>query len=307
MKSRGLVVGVALLGILMQTASAPAAPQPIKVAASIFPLADIVRQIGGKRVTVTTLLPAGASEHTFEPSASQIRQVADASLYVRVGAGLDGWADKLIASARQRPLTVTVTATNGIRLLAVAEQQLHPENGGDADHHDGDDPHVWLDPILVRDHLLPAVTDALSQLSPADASYFKTNSKNYALALTRLDQELRSSIDKLPRKGFIAMHGAWAYLAKRYGLTQVAAVEPFPGKEPSARYLVQLVSIARKQGVTTIFAEPQLPAKGAQVIAAEIGGRVLLLDPLGGEGVAGRDSYLGLMRHNLATITGGMR
>ena len=305
MKSRAVVLVATLLGILMQTATVPAAQQPIKVAASIFPLADIVRQIGGKRVIVATLLPAGASEHTFEPSASQIRQVAEVSLYVRVGAGLDGWADKLIASARQKPLTVT--ATSGIRLLVVAEQQLLPEKGGDADHHDGDDPHVWLDPILVRDHLLPAVTEALAQLSPADASYFRANSKNYALALTRLDRELRSSIDRLPRKGFIAMHGAWAYLAKRYGLTQVAAVEPFPGKEPSARYLVQLVNIARKQGVTTIFAEPQLPPKGAQVIAAEIGGKVLLLDPLGGEGLDGRDSYLGLMRYNLATITGGMR
>jgi len=304
-KSRAVVVVVTLLGILMQTATVPAAQQPIKVAASIFPLADIVRQIGGTRVTVTTLLPAGASEHTFEPSASQIRQVAAASLYVRVGAGLDGWADKLVASARHKPLTVT--ATSGIPLLAVAEQQLLPEKEGDEHHHEGDDPHVWLDPILVRDHLLPAISDALQQLSPADAGYFQANRSRYAQALTRLDQELRSSIDRLPRKGFIAMHGAWAYLAKRYGLKQVAAVEPFPGKEPSARYLVQLVSIARKQGVTTIFAEPQLPAKGAQVIAAEIGGRVLLLDPLGGEGVAGRDSYLGLMRYNLATITGGMR
>lgn len=292
--------------IFILSASAYAAPQPIKVVATIFPLADIVRQIGGNRVKVSALLTAGMSEHTSEPTTAQIRQVAEAVLYVRVGAGMDVWGDKLLAAAKRPPAMVTATA--GIPLLSVAEQELVAEKEANAHHHhEGDDPHVWLDPILVRDHIVPGITNALISLSPADSLYFKANSKQFAAALTKLDQEMRPRIKALPRRDFIALHGAWHYLANRYGLRQLAAVEPFPGKEPSAKYIVALVALARKDGVTTIFAEPQLSAKAAQVIAAELKGKVLLLDPVGGETVPGRNSYLALMRYNLSTIERGMK
>jgi zinc transport system substrate-binding protein len=290
------------------SASVYAAQQPLKVVATIFPLADIVRQIGGSRVTVSALLTAGMSEHTSEPTTAQIRQVADAALYVRVGAGLDTWGDKLLAAAKRPP--VIVTATAGIPLLSVAEQELVTEKSKKKHHHhnhEGDDPHVWLDPILVRDHVVPGITKALIALSPADTGYFKANSKNFATALTNLDREMRPRIKALSRHDFIALHGAWHYMAKRYGLRQLAAVEPFPGKEPSAKYIAALISLAKKDGVTTIFAEPQLSAKAAQVIAAELKGKVLLLDPVGGETVPGRNSYLELMRYNLLTIERGMK
>jgi zinc transport system substrate-binding protein len=304
---KGIKVSLLVIFVVLAiSASAFAAREPIKTVATIFPLADIVRQIGGNRVKVTTLLSAGMSEHTFEPTTAQIRQVAVAALYVRVGAGMDTWGDKLLAAAKRPP--VMVTATAGIPLLSVAEQELAAAMKADAhQHHDGDDPHVWLDPILVRDYVVPGITTALVAISPADARYFKANSKQFVAALTRFDQEMRPRIKALSRHDFIALHGAWHYLAKRYGLRQLAAVEPFPGKEPSARYIAALVSLARKDGVTTIFAEPQLSAKAAQVIAAELKGKVLLLDPVGGETVPGRNSYLALMRYNLTTIQRGMK
>jgi len=301
-----IIFQVVIFALFIFSASAFAAQEPIKVVATIFPLADIVRQIGGNRVKVTALLTAGMSEHTFEPTTAQIRQVAAAELYVRVGAGMDTWGDKLLAAAKRPP--VMVTATAGIPLLSVAEQELAAEKEtGAHHHHEGDDPHVWLDPILVRDHIVPGITNALSSISPADSRYFKANSKQFVDALTRLDQEMRPRIKALSRHDFIALHGAWYYLAKRYGLRQLAAVEPFPGKEPSAKYIAALITLARKDGVTTIFAEPQLSAKAAQVIATELKGKVLLLDPVGGETVPGRNSYLALMRYNLSTIERGMR
>lgn len=295
----------AVLALWATASGSSAAPGPIKAVATIFPLADIVRQVGGSRVTVTTLLPAGASPHYFEPTPLQMKLVADAALYVRVGAGLDAWGDRLIAAAKKPPLTVT--ATSGVKLLPVAEQELLREKGREEHHHEGDDPHVWLDPLIVRDSILPAVTDALVRVSPGDATYFRNNGSRFARELTGLDKEMRKALQALPGKDFIALHSAWAYLARRYGLRQVAAVETFPGKEPSARYIAALVTLARKEGIRTIFAEPQLSDKAARVIAAEIRGRVLLLDPNGGEGVAGRNSYLALMRYNLSVIERGMR
>ena len=283
------------------------AAEPIKVAASIFPLADIVRQVGKERVSVVTLLPAGASEHAYEPTASQMRQAADAALYVRVGAGMDVWVDRLMAAARHKPLVIT--ATGGIPLLQSSSQDLLLKDGKgehEHDHGNGDDPHVWLDPTIVRDHILPAVTEALARLSPADARVFKVNSRRYALELTRLDMDYTNTLSKLPKRNFIAMHSAWGYLARKYQLKQVAAVETFPGKEPSAKYIAALIKKARELGVTTIFAEPQLSNKAARVIAAELGGKVLVLDPLGSAQTPGRNSYLALMRHNLSILAGGL-
>lgn len=296
---------VACLLFLALSSAAFAAGAPIKAVATIFPLADIVRQIGGNRVTVTTLLTTGMSEHVFEPTTAQMRQMADASLYVRVGAQMDTWGDKLLAAAKRPP--IIVTATSGIPLLRSSEQELVEGKEPEGHHHGGDDPHVWLDPILVRDHVVPAVASALSRISPADAAYFRSNGQRFSAQLTALDREMRAALKPLVKRDFIGLHGAWHYLAARYGLRQIAAVEPFPGKEPSAKYIAALVTLARKNGVTTIFAEPQLSAKAARVIADELKGKVLLLDPLGGENVAGRNSYTALIRYDLTVIARGMK
>src|SRR5512139_561685 len=136
-----------LWGVLCLCAGWPAAAvAAVRVVATIFPLADVVRQVGGDEVEVVTLLPPGASPHTFEPTPEQARQVATARVFVDVGAGLDGWAARLRA-ARTEPLIV-VTATAGVTLL-------------DGDHHGGD-PHVWLDPVLVRDHVVGAIVEGLA-------------------------------------------------------------------------------------------------------------------------------------------------
>jgi zinc transport system substrate-binding protein len=291
--------------VFILSGSSAVARQQIKVVATIFPLADMVRQIGGNKVKVMTLITSGMSEHTFEPTTAQIRQVAEAALYVRVGAGMDVWGDKLLAAAKRPP--VMVTATRGITLLSVAEQDLVPEGKGAEHHHKGDDPHVWLDPILVRDYIVPQITAALISLSPGDAGFFKANGLRFVTDLTSLDKEARGRIKSLSRHDFIALHGAWHYLGKRYGLRQMASVEPFPGKEPSAKYIAALVTMARKSGVVTIFAEPQLSARTANVLASELKGQVLLLDPLGGEVIPYRNSYLALMRYNLSVIYRGMK
>jgi zinc transport system substrate-binding protein len=277
---------------------------PVRVVATILPLADLVRQVGGNRVTVTTLLPANASAHSFEPTPSRMRQVAGAQLLVKVGADLDPWADRLFAGRSSRP--ATVTAAEGVPLLRASRQELLQDRHKH-DHGKGDDPHVWLDPVMVRDTLVPRLVTALSRLSPADAPLFKANGERLRKELSSLDKDIRRTVAALPRRDFIALHSAWGYLAQRYGLRQVAAVEPFPGKEPSARYLAALISLARRQGVKTIFAEPQLSDKAARTLAAEIGGNVLILDPVGGEGIVGRDTYIGLMRYNLAAIRAGMK
>lgn len=302
------------------------------VVATIFPLADVARNIGGDRVEVVTLLPGGASPHTFEPTPRQMQQVARAGVLIKVGAGLDDWADKLTEAAGNRALTVQVT--EGLQLRPVGHLCAH--EGGDAQahlpdqlcghdhehpcaaHHPGEDqhgpdhehlygdPHVWLDPLLVRDEIAPRVAAALAAAAPEHADYFAANLDAFRTQLTALDEEIARRAERLVNRYFIAYHSAWGYFADRYGLVEVATVEEAPGKEPSPGWIVAVVELARKYGAGAIFAEPQFSDRAAKVIAEEYGGRVLILDPLGDESIPGRDGYVELMRYNIAVIESGL-
>jgi ABC-type Zn uptake system ZnuABC Zn-binding protein ZnuA len=259
----------------------------ISVVATIFPLTDMVRQVGKDEVAVATLLPGGANPHTFEPTPAQVRAVANARVFVCVGAGLDSWATKLLA-ARSGPIIV-VTVTDGLPLLGT-------QHGHDAD---GGDPHVWVDPVLMRDHAVPAITAALSQADPEHRAAFEAAAAAFQSALSQLDVDIRTTLSPLPNRNYVAFHSAWRYFARRYDLHEIGVVEAFPGKEPSAREIAAVVEGARAARVHALVVEPQYNARTAQQIAAEFDGRTVLVDAIGGPDVAGRNHYIDLMRYNL--------
>lgn len=259
----------------------------VKVVATIFPLSDIVRQVGKEHVEVTTLLPPGANPHTFEPTPAQIREVAGANIFVCIGAGLDTWANKLLA-ARSGSSTV-ITITDGLRLLGAPE--AHDTHGGD--------PHVWVDPVLMRDHAVPAIAAALSHHDPEHQSAFNSASGEFQSALTQLDTDIRSALTPIVNRDYIAFHSAWRYFGARYDLHEVGVVEAFPGKEPSAREIAAVVERARATHLRALLIEPQFNARMAQQIASEFGGHTVLVDAIGGPDVAGRNHYIDLMRYNL--------
>jgi len=277
---------IVTLGAWLSAWVAPAGAG-IKVVTTIFPLTDMVRQIGKDEVAVATLLPGGANPHTFEPTPAQIRDIAGARVFVCVGAGLDTWATKLLA-ARSAPLTV-VTITDGLQLLGA--EQGHDAHGGD--------PHVWVDPLLMRDHAVPAIAAALSQAAPEHRAAFEAAAATFQSALTQLDTDIRTALRPLPNRNYIAFHSAWRYFGQRYDLHEIDVVEAFPGKEPSAREIAAVVQRARAAHLHALIVEPQYNARTAQQIAAEFGGRTVLVDAIGGPDVAGRNHYIDLMRYNL--------
>lgn len=281
---------------------------PVRVVTTIFPYADIARAIGGDYVHVTHLLPPGASPHAFEPRPSQLREAARADFIIWNGAGLDDWVRRLAAPERR-----------DVRLLALADkvpllpwgddpalEEHHHGHGDDHHHHGPFDPHFWLDPIIVRDYVAPEIATALKELLPSAASVFDGNLAAYQAALTELDAHIRHATASLSRRRFIAHHSAWRYFAARYDLEEAAVLSAIPGQEPSARWLADLVALTRELGVNTVFAEPQLNPQAAETIAAEIGGRVVFLDPLGDPSLPGRDSYIALMRFNLQAVLEGL-
>ncbi len=170
--------------------------------------------------------------------------------------------------------------------------------GKEGEEHGAFDPHFWLDPIRVRDALVPALAERLAAADPAGKEYYEKRRQDFHRRLTVLDQEIRAELDKAKTRKYIAFHAAWPYFAQRYGLERVAVVQEFAGEEPTPRELAGLVRDARAAGVGAILVEPQLNPRVAQTVAAEFGAGTVVVDPLGDSGDPARDSYEDLLRFN---------
>jgi zinc transport system substrate-binding protein len=292
---RFLAASAACLLLIGSPFPAPAARIP--VVASIVPLGDLVRQVGGDRVQVRVLLPPGASPHTFEATPDAVREFAGARLFFQVGAGLESWAAALVQAAGG---VRTVTLSEGMDLIRLAGGHEPP---GDARTREPGNPHLWLDPLLAL-RMTGAIERALGEADPAGASVYRANAEAYGRSLRELDAEIRRTVSGFRVRSFVSFHPAWDYFARRYGLVQAGVIEESPGRDPTPRQLAAIVAAIRAAGIRAVFAEPQLNPKPAEVIAREAGVRVVILDPQGG--LPGRETYLDLMRWNLARMREAM-
>jgi zinc transport system substrate-binding protein len=291
-------------------ASSPATTK-ISVAASILPLGDFCHKIGGNEVEVHVLVPPGASPHVFEPSPTAVAQAMAARVFVYVGAGLDPWAERLLA-AQKTPGQAVVEAVAGIPLIKDVDEHEHeeagakePEEGEHHHHHEAGNPHVWLDPVLAQD-ICRRIAQALIQVDPAHKNLYEVNLALYLGKLQKLNQDIKAIVATFRHRDYVTFHPAYAYFSRRYGLQQVGVIEAAPGREPSPGHLQRIIAAIKKTGVKAVFAEPQLSSRVAEVIAQEAGVKVLILDPLGGRPPYG-SSYLKLMRHNLAVLAEAMQ
>lgn len=306
MSRRAVLMVLIFLALVGCNVSKPVEkPSNLVVVSSLFPISDMVRQIGGDHVEVYTLVPAGRSPHAFEPTPTQVKCLDKADLILAVGAGLDDWLqDSLVSKASIAEMLVI---TEGLSLIPV---QGHAHEGEVEQHHceaSRGDPHVWLDPVLVRDFIGPMIARALCALSPSLEVEFMSGLASFQETLDVLDTEISRRLDGIPQKQFISFHPAWGYFARRYGLEEVGYVSGAPGKEPSARYLADLVQYCRQNRVGVVVTEPQLNPESARVICEEIGGQIVALDPLGGEGLEGRSTYRDLMTYNASRLEEAFR
>lgn len=299
-----LILGAGVLAVLavllLPAAPGRAGAQPtIHVVTTLPPLADLVARIGGERVSVAALLPPGASPHAYEPRPSDLRNVAGADLVVSVGAGLDQWLYPILETSRAGTHLELARTTP----LLPAQDEVTPGRDGEAedDHgheHGSWDPHFWLDPVLVRDEVAPALAEALAAVDPRGEAVFARNLAALQAELSLLDRELQELLAPHRGTAFVAVHSAWRYFARRYGLEQVAAVQEFPGREPGPAWFAAVIAVAREKGARLVVTEAQFDSRLAQQLARETGARVVALDPLGGPGVAGMESYVDLLRAN---------
>jgi ABC-type Zn uptake system ZnuABC Zn-binding protein ZnuA len=263
------------------------------VVASIYPVADLLRFLADDLVRVEVLLPAGASPATFDVTPRQLRDLQDGTLFFMIGGGLDEWVARLTEGSPGADRVVRLS--DGIPLM---------EGGG---HEGSGNPHVWLDPILVRDHLLPRMADALSTISSTVAGYVGSREVILADSLTALDREIRAQLAPLTHRSFLSTHAAWSYYAARYGLEEAGVIHAHPGQDPSSRELAHLLEEARDHAIHCLFIEPQLGETAARALATELSLPTCMLDPLGGPGVPERDGYFQLLEFNTRQFLWGLR
>lgn len=269
------------------------ADQEVHFVASIPPLAAILREVTGDRAQVTTLLPPGASPHTFQPKPSQAKILATALAFFLAGPNLDKeWAGRLPA---RRQIEMVLLLPEEYRLTTIDEHQ-HAQTGHEEA---GIDSHFWTNPLAVR-AMIPELVRLLAELDPQGREQYQANGLRFCDELTVLDQELANLLKPVQAQPFFLFHPSFQYLFKRYQLRLAGLVEPFPGREPSPKFLSDLTHRIKSTGATAVFNEVGLPVRPAEVLAEAAGVRLLQLDPLGG--TPGLNRYLDLMRHNVRVL-----
>ena len=240
------------------------------VVAAFYPLAFAAEQIGGAEVSVTNLTPPGVEPHDLELSGSDIRTIADADLVFYLGHDFQPALEDAIDS----------TSAHAVDLLGTTETR---------------DPHVWLDPIRYA-----AIAERIGEELDR-----RPEAQRFAARLRALDRDFRHGLSRCERDEIVTSHAAFGYLARRYGLEQIAITGITPEAEPTPRDLEKVVRQVQAVGATTVFFETLVSPRLAQTVAHEVGATTAVLDPLEGlteqETAAGED-YFFVMRENLAAL-----
>jgi zinc transport system substrate-binding protein len=269
--------------LILPLLSAPAWSDPVRVFVGVPPLQTFVERVGGEQVEVHSLVQPGQSPHTYEPTPRQVAALGSADLYVGVGIPFETAQLPRIRAAN--PRLRVLDAREGIDLRRLeAHDEAHSHLGDAAQVHAAEmDPHVWTSPRLVLG-IVQGIRDALTEIDPGNARAYGANYDNFAMELDRLDRDIRDLLDPLTVRRFMVYHPSWGYFADTYGLVQVPIEKA--GKEPGPRSLAALIDQARQEGVKVIFVQPQLAKKSAEQVAAAIGGRVVVIDPLAADYMA---------------------
>jgi zinc transport system substrate-binding protein len=264
----------------------------IVVVGTFYPLAHFAQQAGGNLVAVANITPAGAEPHDYEPTPQDIAKAYGAKVFVMNGGGVDTWAEKIAPDLKAKGVTV-VDMQDTIALAtapAGAETAL--------------DPHIWLDPVLAQQEV-GLIRDAFAKADPANAAAYANNAASYIVQLQDLDNEYKTGLAACRIKDIVTSHAAFGYMAKRYGLTQIAIAGLSPDAEPSAQQMANIAQLAKRDNVKYIFFESLVSPKLSQAIATEVGAQTIAFNPLEGltdEQISSGQTYLTVMRDNLGKL-----
>lgn len=263
-----------LLAASLALAAARPAASKVLVAASLPDLASIAASVGGGQVEAFSIAKANANPHSVEVLPSYLIKVSRAAVYLKVGLGLDGWADAVIDGSRNGKLRV-VDCSAGIPVLDKPAGKVDASHG---DVHPEGNPHYWLDPANA-DRIADAVLRALREADPAHAAAYAANAKAFQAENHRRLQGWKARMEPLRGRAILAYHSSWAYFAAAFGLRIVAHVEPYPGIPPTARHLQKLLELIETEKAGHLLQELYFPDKDARFLERQSGIHVHKVSP----------------------------
>ena len=299
-----LTAGFASASLLSGAAQAADRQPPLPVVASFSILADLVRVVGGDRVSVTTLVGPNEDAHVFAPKPADARAIVQSKLLVTNGLGFEPWAQKLARSAGYKG--ETVIASQGIKPRAMAEEKGHDDKGH---HPDETDPHAWQNPnnvvLYVRN-----IAAALANVDPVGAIPYQANAAAYVKELQTLDSWASGQFAAIPadKRRVITSHDAFGYFAAHYQIKFLAPQGVSTDAEPGAKGVAQLIRQIQREKIRAVFVEnmsnPRLLAQLSRDAGVSVGA-ALYSDALSDAGQPGA-TYLQMMRHNVTQLVAGM-
>lgn len=277
--------------------------QPLQVATSFSILEDLVKNVGGDKISVVNFVPRDGDAHSYQPSAQDVKNLSQAKVVFVNGLGLETWFDRLAKNSGSKARIVELA--KGIKARKLEEAH---EAGEAHDHDHGElDPHAWWNPINAIFYVTK-IRDALSQADPSNKATYSSNAARYSRMIADMDAWAKLEVAKIPKakRKIVTNHDALGYLADRYGFRVLGTVIPGGGTEraPSAKETADLIRIIRREQVKAIFVENVINPKLAQTIARETKVSIapsLYTDALGAVGSSG-ETYLKAFRHNVSTL-----
>lgn len=310
-----IILSMITLSLPYQQVYATQEPKPLQVVASFTIIADLVEQIGGPKVQVSTLIQAGRDAHTFEPSAQDVRTLANAQLLFINGLEFEPWLNRLIQAANyQNPIVIL---TQGVTPRAFGQNHTsdgdhdehdHDEHSHEGHHHGFYDPHAWQNPRNVMIYV-QNIELALSQLDPQHTSNYHERALAYLQQLEELDQHIRQAINALPEQHriLVTTHESFGYFADAYGFTTLSPLGVSNEALPSAAGVATLIEQVRTHHIPALFIETTSNPRTLEQVAREtqaiIGGKLYTdaLTPKTSEGTPA-DTYIHMMQQNLNTL-----
>lgn len=304
----GVLVVLGLAFIFMRQYDRGIDEDRVQIVASLYPMAEFARNVGGDFVTVSTVVPNGVEPHDFEPAARDVAGVYDADIFVYVGS-LEPWADRLWQG---RPTAASPVALRMMDMvkdeLRTAPEEEHEDGEEEEDDHDSQDPHIWLDPVLVRQQV-EAIRDALIAVDPLHTADYRTQADIYLQTVNDLHQTYMSGLKNCEQRSIVVSHDAFGYLGARYGITIIGISGLSPEAEPSPKHLAELTEKIRTTGIRYVFFETLVSPKIAETLAKEAGVQTLPLNPI--ESITEKEenegkNYITLMQENLQNLRTAM-
>ena len=290
---------VLLILAALSLAAVPAFAK-VKVAASTTDLASIASSVGGDDIEVFAIARPTNDPHRVEALPSYMVKVARAQVYLKVGLGLDQWADAIIDGSRNSKLE-SVDCSKGVSVLEKPTGKVDASMG---DVHPDGNPHYWLDPrnaVAVAQN----IADGLGKVDAANAAKYHARAAAFGKEALAAYEKGKLTVKDVPSRAIFTYHKSWSYLADAFGLEVVATVEPVPGIPPTARHLSELVSTAKARKVGVLVQEPYFSADAGKFLGREAGMRAVTAASSCDSPDAG--SYLAHVQQVLTAIAGQVK